>query len=435
MKRFRARRQPRGERGGGEGTPNRIAVTNVFSDDNRGGAAITMASVDTLRDAFPASTVSLIAVGSDPDRLTESHRHTRARFPGIELLPAPLQVRRGRLGGLRAFFSSLVVLATPEKRGRSASLDRLADADMIVSKGGHVFIEREGLRGVLSLWMTVWPLLIGWRRRVPSIVFCSSVGPFHSRSSRFVNGFVLRRVSLVLARDPLSYSEARNIGVPADRVAEVPDVVFRTPPPSSDESTAVATRLGFDEVTFGAVTFRAVPSRSATRLFAQNVAATLKKVLDDGIVERVAVVVQVDGRTASDRSASAHMVELMNDPRVVLVDADLSPSELIAFYGAASFVLGSRLHSTIFSMVAGTPALSLAIRGAKARGVYASLGLADMVVDYDDLDPGQAAGHIAAIVEQGEGLRERIRQAVRQARDRTSAYPELLERPRRATAG
>lgn len=47
---------------------------------------------------------------------------------------------------------------------------------------------------------------------------------------------------------------------------------------------------------------------------------------------------QVDGTTTSDRGPSRRLVELCNDSRVRLLDADLTWQQLTALYGACRFV-------------------------------------------------------------------------------------------------
>jgi colanic acid/amylovoran biosynthesis protein len=412
--------------------PRSVVITNVFADDNRGGAAITAATIDTVHEAFPEANVSLLAIGSDPDRLPVSHRHTCHRYPDVEVLPAPLPVASGgRVAGLRSALATLAVIAAPG-RARSRSTRALVDAGLIVSKGGHVFVERETLRGVLSLWMTVWPLVLGWRLGIPTVVFCSSVGPYATRASRILNSFVLRRVSLILARDPLSHEAAVQLGVAPSRVVEVPDSVFGFEPPSQDETGAVVRQLGLEESTFGVLTVRRVGDRSTTDAFLDDLAMAARTALRAGLVDRLVVVVQVDGPTATDLPVSQRLVDAVGDPRVTLIDDDLSPRELMALYAAASFVVGTRMHSTIFAMVAGTPAVAIAVRGAKARGIYRGLGIEDLIIDRAKLTPEGLGTKLQEIVDRGQELRAVITSTVEAARARSSANPELL---RRAASG
>lgn len=414
----------------GGGNPlavKRVVVSNVFSDDNRGGAAITMATVAAIKDAFSDCDVTLVSVESDPERVSEYHRHTLRRFPEIRVVPAPLTETRPRWGGLRAVLRSIVYLLTPGAVPATAeALSEVRDADMVVSKGGHVFIERGGLKGMQSLWLTAFPLVYARRLGIPTVVFCSTVGPFRRRGSLWLNGWMLRRVSLILVRDPLSRASASKLGVEPTRIVEVPDSVFSMDPPVAQVSDDLVGRLGLRHVRFGAMTVRAKGPPEQREAFLGILAEATRVLLDRGIVDRVAVVVQVDGASASDLPDSARFMDLAGDARVVLIHEDLSPEEFVALYGAAAFVIGTRMHSAIFSMVGGTPAVVVALSGEKARGVFEQLKLGDLVVSHRDIDSKGLVALVEAVVGGELFAEQRVREAVSHARRQTSAFRSLL---------
>jgi polysaccharide pyruvyl transferase WcaK-like protein len=86
------------------------------------------------------------------------------------------------------------------------------------------------------------------------------------------------------------------------------------------------------------------------------------------------------------------------------------------------------MHSTIFAMVAGTPAVAIAVRGAKARGVYRGLGIEDLIIDRARLTPEELGTKLQEIVDRGQELRGVVASTVAAARARSSANPELLRR-------
>lgn len=64
----------------------RIVLANVSADDNRGGAAITAATLLALGRAFPGAEVSLLPALAIRD-LRCAFRHTRQEFRDVEWLP------------------------------------------------------------------------------------------------------------------------------------------------------------------------------------------------------------------------------------------------------------------------------------------------------------------------------------------------------------
>lgn len=55
----------------------------------------------------------------------------------------------------------------------------------------------------------------------------------------------------------------------------------------------------------------------------------------------------------------------------------LSPPELIAFYGQSLILVGARLHSILFALIAGTPSIAIAVSKHKTLGIMQILGLED----------------------------------------------------------
>ena len=398
-----------------------IVIGNVFSDHNRGGAALTAASIRAVQHAFPGRPITVIVVAQPGQQLTQSHGQTKRRFPDVEFLPPAYPAPRGRLGGLRATLRSLWAVARG-KPGRSESLRRIAAAELVVSRGGYVFVDRPGFGGLLALWHTAFPIIYASRLGIPTVVFSSSIGPFRDRKSRMLNRWILRRATLVLARDPRSYRRAVALGIPFDRVREVPDSVFALDPPTVEQCGAAARRHAL-EGAVGVVTVRAlvpVPERSR---FLDRLAEALQIAIADGLVDRIAVVDQMSGGEARD---SADLLARLPDDRATLISGDLSPTDLMSLYGSVRFVVGCRLHSTIFAMIAGTPAVVVSLTEEKAEGIFESLGLGHFVVEAD-FQPRVLVGLLHEIVEGGAAARERVATAVGEARQRVQALPDLLE--------
>jgi polysaccharide pyruvyl transferase WcaK-like protein len=404
-------------------TARGIVIGNVFSDHNRGGAALTAASIRAVQQALPGRPITVIVVAQPGQQLTRSHGETMRRFPDVELLPPAYPAARGPLAGLRATLGSLWAVARGRRARGSESLRRIAAAELVVSRGGYVFVDRRGFGGLLALWHTAFPIIYASRLGIPTVVFSSSIGPFRDRKSRMLNGWILRRATLVLARDPRSYRRALDLGVPFDRVREVPDSVFALDPPTVEQCRDAARRHAL-EGAVGVVTVRAlVPAHERTR-FLDRLAEALRIAIAEGLVDRIAVVDQMSGGEARD---SADLLARLPDDRARLISGDLSPSELMSLYSSVRFVVGCRLHSTIFAMIAGTPAVVVSLTEEKADGIFESLGLGHFVVQAD-FDPREVVGLLHEIVEGGAATRERVATAAREAGQRSQELPDLLEK-------
>lgn len=414
-------RRPKGvrdARGGG------IVIANVFSDYNRGGAALTAACIEAVKSAFPDQRISLVAVPFPGRPTSESHAETIAAFPDVDVLSAPFPVPPGRTRSLITLLASLLTAVTGRPAKRSDSLERVADAELVVSRGGYIFVERHGWGGLVALWNTVYPLVYGSRVGVPTVVFSSSIGPFRTRTSKVLNAWILRRAALVLARDPSSYRRALDLGVARDRLREVPDSVFATDPPDPEARDRAVRRLGLKDHSFAVVTVRRLRSLPGRPDLIERLAETIAAALEEQIVERIVV---VDHVTGGDAAVSRDLVERVGDQRVEFVDEHLSAAELMALYSAARFVLGCRLHSAVFAVVAGTPAVAISLAEAKAEGVLAEVGLERFVVA-DDFRSTELLALLRAIAADGGApVRAEVRVAAEEARRRAQTLPGVLQ--------
>lgn len=395
----------------------RVVISNVFPDDNRGGAAITAATIETVRKAWPGARVSLVTTGAPRP---EAYRHTLARHPSVELLPPLVPVPRGPLGGVRAVLRSLLAMALPALAAGS-TLERIREAAAVVGKGGEVFTGKRRGGALAGFWLAVFPLVLGRRLRLPTALHAITVGPYRPGSAAArLAGWVLRRVDLVLVRDRRSYREARMLGVPSERLQLVPDVVFSMEAPDVEWSSRTAERLELEPLRFGAVTITTSRGAHDDELF-DFLGASLKQVLGQGVVDTIAVVLQTHGRASSDGVASEAFVRRFDDPRVRLIEDDLSPEDLIALYGAAAFMVGCRLHSTLFSVIAGTPAFPISrATTVKADDLFETLGLERFVVrlEGDEEAKVRLAVRLAEDLEQASAEREALQREILAAAQR-----------------
>lgn len=361
----------------------RIVVSNLFGDINRGGAAITAETIEVAQ-ATGARVAGISIQRVDPET---SHPHTRARFPEVPIYVAPLTARPGPLRGLRQTLRSLGYLARPYAEGLPEGLDAVRKSDLVISKGGYVFVDRSSLKNLMAMWSTVFPLVYAIRIGVPVVAFPTSVSPQRHWGSKTLSRWLLPRISTLFARDPLSARAARNLGVADDVIVEVPDIVLGMDPPDEADIERQCSSVGVEPGRFATFTVQ-LRDRAANRprefaALAQVAAAVLAH-------PKIEVVLVVD--QAGDSRDSAELVHLIGD-RARLVDDNLSPADLVALYGGSALTVACRLHSAIFSLVAGTPAVAVSVTPLKAEGVYASLDLpSHWVVPIDDVD------HLGAVV-------------------------------------
>lgn len=258
------------------------------------------------------------------------------------------------------------------------------------------------------MWVTVFPLVFAHKVKVPVVVFPTSVSPSRRGPSRWIAQWILRRAALVFTRDPLSASAARELGVPEGRVVEVPDIVLGMQPPTREMVDRICHRLGLEPGSFCVVIARVESVGAQRETDLEALRTGVLTALAAPAVTKAAIVDQ-----AGDSDASSALVGVLGE-RSILVDADLSPAELVALYGGARVTVSSRLHGAIFSLVAGTPAVAVSVDPSKGEGVYASLALpGTWVVNAGDAPAVERA--VAEIMDDENGARAMVEQSVARA--------------------
>jgi colanic acid/amylovoran biosynthesis protein len=128
---------------------------------------------------------------------------------------------------------------------------------------------------------------------------------------------------------------------------------------------------------------------------------------------RIHIIPQVTaGFRDSDRRVSLALRERLAGRvgHVAVIDADLVAADLKQLYGRLHVLIGSRMHSAILAMLAGTPTLGLAYQP-KTVGVFAFTGLDDWVLDIAEFAADDLAGRLHRILTDLAAARQRVRAA------------------------
>ena len=345
-------------------------MSNIYSDANKGGAVITEITGRFARHLVPDARLVLITVSSGHEEFVD-HR-LAATLDNAEVVRIRPMLRTP--GGFRTIVGILqggaALLAPRIFAGSAEGYSEVAAATMVISKGGYLFGNRSGARSLMGLVATSFPLLFALRIGVPTVAYSTSVGPFSGRVHRWIVGNILRRLSVVAVRDIASERRAMNLGVPRERLICMPDCVFSWDQRHRefDESSDRSFRL--------AVVLRDV---EPIREFLPVLESLMVQLAEGGVFTTFEGVVQSLG----DRAITEHFVDRLRARGlngVMAGTSELAPSELLGVYGRSAATITARLHGAILSILAGTPAVSLAVDPKKAEEVMAGVGLGDWVV-------------------------------------------------------
>lgn len=245
--------------------------------------------------------------------------------------------------------------------------------------------------------------LIAIRQRCPLVLLPQTIGPFESPVARRVARHILRRAAVVIARDPWSHDQLRELlGADFDEARHRlgPDLAYALPsaPPVIDDRTAELIAGDRPVVGINVSGLLYLDADSRRRFgFADDYTTVVERVartfLDDtdAAILLVPHVVSPPGNPESDIAASIRLAERLGSPdRVHVTETPGSASEAKGLIAQVDWFTGSRMHSTIAALSSGVPVASIAYSD-KARGVFETAGMQSHVADLRDLDAGGVA--------------------------------------------
>jgi len=299
----------------------------------------------------------------------------------------------------------------PKNRARRDLLSAYYQADLIVSCPGNFFYSGSGLGAAFLLH--VYALAYGSLLGRPLYMMPQTIGPLTRRRERWLLGGILKQMRFVALRDNPSLAPVVALGVTAARCHVLPDSAFLfrgsgdlrpftalVARRSQELSNASTAQLSVDEelprpyIGVTIIDWAAKNRRFARQaIYESAIAGALSSFLAHH-GGTIFIFPQVTGPSYAedDRRPASRVAGMLGayQSQVVQINSVWSPGQLKAAYGQMDLFLGTRLHSNIFALTAGTPILAIAYQY-KTHGVLEMLGLSDWVIDIEDVDEPQLA--------------------------------------------
>jgi colanic acid/amylovoran biosynthesis protein WcaK/AmsJ len=285
--------------------------------------------------------------------------------------------------------------------------------------------------------------LIAIRQRCPLVLLPQTIGPFESPVARRIAIHILRRASVVIARDAWSHGQLRDLlGDDFDETRHRlgPDLAFALPSatPTVDERTAEFLASDHPTVGINVSGLLYLDPDSRRRFgFADDYTSVVERVarafLDqtDASILLVPHVVSAVGNPESDVAASDRLADRLAAPdRVHVAATPRSASEAKGLIARVDWFTGSRMHSTIAALSSGVPVASMAYSD-KARGVFETAGMESHVADLRHLTADEVAAAMLASFRQRAEARVELEQVLtdvrRRSRDQVGEALEIAE--------
>lgn len=354
-----------------------IIINNTVLRNN-GDAAI----VTALRGA-------LIDEGLDVCIGTSTRRFAKARYPALQLCGEVLGysvglARRNRIAGDLAALALLLF----SRQYRRAKL-------LIGAPGGYLN----------SFYGFGWKLRIyAWAKRMGkrTVIYAQSIGPLNEADMRLLRDLSVH-LDLIVVRDEYSFNTAIACGIPPSKLMQTPDAIFLRSFSSSAKSQS-------SRVVGISVRDWKHEGRSAAA-YVDLICALVNETLSRGYrVEFVSTCQGVAGYTDDSVLATQIATQRFRAQQLagdVTVSRDFHTvdalEEKIRSY---NFVVGTRLHMCLLSLLNGVPAFNIGYE-VKGKESYRYMGFADFSIDYNE-GVEAALASFASFMHDKERMREEL---------------------------
>jgi colanic acid/amylovoran biosynthesis protein len=439
---------------------------------NRGVAALGASLVNLCAHASHGGEMVLLLGNRDNQSAPFRVDGSRRLIPVVHCRLSPRSKPRDHLFWI--LLMSLLYRAVPFAGVRAAIarstpwIKTVAESEIVGDvRGGDSFSDIYGLRGFLSGFLMAWTVLLV---RGTMVQFPQTYGPYKSRVARWLARFILKRSSVIIARDKESQRVAQDLVGPSRKVLLSPDVAFSLDAvlperfefdPPLPLTAALPLRSG-ERVGVrcsGDSPFSILhPPSSGPKPLGLNVnglmfnggytrnnmfglkldyVSFLSELIVTGLAQHSGELWLIPhtyappGHVESDNEAAQKVrsslpVEIRD--RVRIVTGEYDAHELKGIIGQCEFFIGSRMHSCIAALSQGVPCVGVAY-SRKFAGVFESVGMQEWVVDARASANDGAIARIVSLFQQRDGVRSELVRRANQARQQlTGIFRDLVDK-------
>lgn len=307
-------------------------------------------------------------------------------------------------------------------------------------RGGDSFSDIYGLRRFLLAFFPVWTVLLLQRSIV---LFPQTFGPFRHPVAQWLARYIVRRARVVVARDQESQRVALSLTRPGQEVLLSPDVAFSLEPatpaeilldPPLPSPRAPAPAGGVIGLNVNGLMFNGGYTRANMFGLKMDYPAFLRQLLTRLLVEQAGEIWLIphtyapSGDVESDNEASFKLRDSLppaERARVRIIAGNYNQHEVKGVIGTCDFFVGSRMHSCIAALSQGVPCVGVAY-SRKFEGVFASVGVADWVVDGRTVATGDAVTQVLSLYRRRVEIREPLRREAAAARSRLAEVFQVI---------
>jgi polysaccharide pyruvyl transferase WcaK-like protein len=373
-------------RGAAEG-PRNIVLMHGINYFNAGDHGISLATFARLRQLFPEARFTALspflqAMAREPALIAAVRAGADALYipesPDLFQLPIGGRPPIGQLlAGLTAAIAAILLALLPRGLRRLVvrpfpPLRALAEADVVISKGGGFLLDR-GTRYPVPIHFI--PIALATLLAPRVVLYAQTIGPLERPLSRLVGRWALKHVRLILPRDDYSVEYIRkDLGltdVPmtrtADEAFQLPEAAaLGDPTPAALCDRGEEVRLGNGNVivvTLVAPQYGGLSGTAARDRYVTVMASLVDRLLaldgPEGHQLRVLILPHLESGASSDRALALAIRGQVRDAARLHILQPMNPIRMVAVMTGCAAAVTTRMHSLIFTVLARLPVVPI----------------------------------------------------------------------------
>jgi len=375
-----------------------ILITNIYSWENKGDAAIVLAMIEDIKQQLKPH--EIVLTSHDP--------RDEGKYGTYKVFPSFLHIIKGTIGSdesllgrlktclayknlqlrlwLFALFSKLGIYCYwLFSEQISEKLQYYKKSSIVLACGGGYLQSTtrrrrlESLFGFSELECICLEFSLAKTFKKPYVLYNQSIGPFFDKNDEAIVRSHLEGASAVICREELSMSRMKNIGL--NNLLLRSDIAFTLFP----KETSLLDKYTFEKNNCNiGITVKKCLGASKQIEYEKVLSEFIVACVKEDSTTRFYFIPQVINKIYGDddlevaRKVCEHL-PINVKSHVQIISEDIHPGEVKYIISMMKYFVGTRMHSNIFALASGVRTLALSY-DLKTDGIMQMAGLSDYVI-------------------------------------------------------
>lgn len=308
-------------------------------------------------------------------------------------------------------FTRVLVLPLLSKEEKE-TLAVMKESEACFVKGGGFIHSAGKFTDLYTIYYQLFHIALAHSLGKPVYVMPNSFGPFHGFGVESMVRKVLKQCKLVTVRESISGKMLDEIGVDNYSFPDLGFVLNKSKKEYNEISVIREQHSNRKLVAITARPYRFPTSNNSAqkyRNYVQSMISFSKWLYSKNYLPAFVEHTLSETTHENDGSCIAEIVSKLSQGEYALVgDKDYTCRDLKAIYSEFDYVVGTRFHSVIFSLVEGVPSIAITYGGNKGQGIMRDIGLSDYAIPMSEFNTEKAILAFTKLCENREEVCSRL---------------------------